>query len=97
MTRVHPGYMQAALNAGQAGDFDGYDANIMKGLEYWAGVFHQSIGPISPAEAPLIITALREMADACTEALPGSREAAEWIRSRVERKTIVVHIRHKYE
>lgn len=95
MTRIHPDYMKNALDAGKAGDFDGYNENIAKGLEYWTKVFRESIGHMSPIEAPLIITALKEMADAYTEALPGSKEAVDWIRSRVERKVVVIHIRHE--
>lgn len=97
MVRVHPAYMKAALDAGKHGDFEEYNSNIAKGLEYWTGAFSETIGRLDAVEAPLIITALKEIADAYEKAIPGTDKAVEWIRSRVQKEVTVIHMHCGHE
>lgn len=95
MVRLHPDYMKPALTAGKHGDLEGYNRNIGKGLEYWTEVFADTIGNMDSIEAPLIITALKEIADAYTQAIPGADKAVEWLQSRVQKEVTVVRVNVK--
>ena len=82
MERLHPSFLKID-NDHFLESVSELPQNIKKGLEYWTNTLACEIGPIDHNEAPLIIAALRELADAYAEGMPGSGKAAEDVRGMV--------------
>lgn len=73
MTRVHPQFLMNGMKkAMETQDFDEFNKELAKGMNYWTNTLSTEIGPLDPNEVPLIITALRELADTYEKVVPGS-------------------------
>lgn len=96
MQRVHPDFIGPAYRAAVEGK-NVFPEQIAKGLQYWTGVLHEAIGIMDPVEAPLVIAALKEMADAYSEVLPGAGGMASDIQKLVSRQTFVIKVRKEHE
>ena len=78
MTRVHPQFLMNGMKkAMETQDFDEFNKELAKGMNYWTNTLNTEIGPLDPNEVPLIITALRELADTYEKVVPGSGKIAD--------------------
>lgn len=91
MERVHPDFMRnRCAKAMEKGDMDAMMSGLSDGLQYWTDVLNKEIGPVSMLEAPLIIAALRETADAYAKVIPDAGKAAEEIRRNMSSRHVVL-------
>lgn len=89
MERVHPEFMKLDMEH-MAESIETLPVNIGKGLEYWTNTMSREIGPLNPTEAPLVIAALRELADTIAKVFPESGKTADSIRELVTGKRVMV-------
>jgi hypothetical protein len=59
---------------------------LRQGMEYWSGNFAETVGVINGEEAPIVIAALRETAEAYANLFPGATNVAEDIRQMFKRE-----------
>lgn len=89
MERVHPEFMKLDMEHMEK-SIETLPVNIGKGLEYWTNTMSREIGPLNPTEAPLVIAALRELADTIAKVVPESGKTADSIRELVTGKRAMV-------
>lgn len=90
MTRVHPQFLMNGMKkAWEAENFEEFNKEVAKGLEYWTNLLNKEIGTLDPNELPLIIAALNELASAYEKLEPHAANIAESIRKAVKSQIFV--------
>lgn len=93
MTRVHPQFlMNGAKKAMEAENFEEFNKELAKGMEYWTNLLNREIGPLDPNEVPLIIAALKELTSTYEKVAPGAEHIADHFRETVKAQIFVVKI-----
>ncbi|NSE25164.1 hypothetical protein G4451_00875 [Fusicatenibacter saccharivorans] len=93
MTRVHPQFLMNGMKkAMETQDFDEFNKELAKGMNYWVNTLNTEIGPLDPNEVPLIITALRELADTYEKVVPGSGKIADTFHGNVKARVFVMKV-----
>lgn len=91
MTRVHPQFLMNGMKkAMETQDFDEFNKELAKGMNYWTNTLNTEIGPLDPNEVQLIITALRELADTYEKVVPGSGKIADTFHGNVKAQVLVM-------
>lgn len=91
MERVHPQFLMEGMElATEKQDFYEFNKQVCAGLEYWANTLNGEIGSVDPNEVPLIIAALRELADIYAKAVPGSGNIANAFQDMAVKKRVFV-------
>lgn len=91
MVRVHPQFLMKGMElATEKQDFDEFGKQVCAGLEYWTNTLSGEIGSVDPNEVPLIIAALRELADSYAKAVPGSGNIANAFQGMAVKKRVFV-------
>lgn len=93
MTRVHPQFLMNGMKkAWEAENFEEFGKELTKGLEYWTNLLNREIGLMDPNELPLIIAALRELADTYEKVVPGSGKIADTFRKNIKAQVFVMKV-----
>lgn len=91
MTRVHPQFlMNGFKKAVEKQDFGEFNKELTNGMNYWTNLFNTEVGALDPDEVPLIITALRELADTYEKVIPGSGKIADTFHGNVKAQVFVM-------
>lgn len=73
-------------------NFEEFNKELAKGMEYWTNLLNREIGPLDPNEVPLIIAALKELASAYEKVEPHASNIADGLRKAVKSQIFVAKI-----
>lgn len=93
MTRVHPQFIGSGMSkAAEAQNFEEFEKEVGKGMEYWTNLLANEIGPVDANEAPLVMAALKDLSEVYGKAVPGSEKNAEFLRGLTKKQVFVVKV-----
>lgn len=91
MVRIHPQFLMKGMElVTEKQDFEEFNKQVCAGLEYWTNTLSHEIGSVDLDEVPLIIAALRELADSYAKAVPGSGNIANVFQDMAVKKRVFV-------